>query len=223
MIYDNTDISGWTKQLKEYTPDPIDDLIDEMDLQLGLTHSWMAGGWLYRQFGRFDHVAGFSSWADALQWLCEIEPEKQIDEIQYWGHGSPGKVWMNGQVLTKHAFDTTVYGELLMRLKTRLTDESLVWLRCCSVFHGAKGHEFAKVWTEKLGCNVAAHTFIIHLFQSGLYALRPGEEPYWPLEEGLNEGTAEEPLSLRWGMLWSPHTILALQSRLPRWAYQDWT
>lgn len=221
MIYDKTDIKGWTEELKKAIPGDLDDqFIDENDIKFGLTHSWMAGGWLYRKFGRFDHVAGFDNWDDALEWLCDLEPEKQIDEVQYWGHGSPGKVWMKGRHLNKHSFTdaTYAYGEQLRKLKTRLHEDSLIWFRCCSVFCAQAGHDFAKVWTENLGCRVAAHTFIIGPWQAGLYCLKPDHEPWWSKIEGINEGTADKPESFRWSMPWSPRGIPAIWSRLPSWA-----
>lgn len=218
MIYDNTDIKGWTRQLKEHTPDNVDELIDELDISLGLTHTWITGGWLYRQFGRFDHTKGFSSWVDALTWLNEIDPEEKISEIQFWGHGLPGGVWLNGQILHRNSFNTVLYGDLLLQLRERMTPESLIWFRSCSIFASQKGHDFAKAWSNFMQCRIAAHTYIVHVFQSGLHCIRPGQEPWWPLEEGIKAGTVDRPEKIKVGWLWSPNTILALQSHLPKWA-----
>lgn len=221
MIFDNTDVRGWTKQIKDAAPDPVDNVIDGLGIEVGLTHSWLAGGWLYRQFGRFDHTQGFASWVTALQWLCSIEPERQIDEIQFWGHGSPGGAWMHGEVLTKNAFTDSIYGPLLQRLKTRITDDSLIWFRSCSIFCGQVGHEFATSWVKNLGCRIAAHTHIVHAFQSGLYCVDPGRKPWWSKKEGIKEGTVDRPTAIKWGLPWTPRTILALQSNLPNWASDE--
>jgi len=221
MIYDNTDVKGWTEELKKLTPDGIDGIIDDLDIQLGLSHSWLVGGRLYRAFGRFDHVKGFASWGDALEWLCNLEPEKSIDEIQFWGHGSPGKVWINGRPLHKDSPAEGPFVEHLQRLKTRLHEDSLLWLRCCSIFCAQAGHDFAKAWTQHFGCRIAAHTFIIGPWQAGLYCMKPGVEPWWSKFEGINEGTPRAPKSLRWSMPWCPRGIPAFKSRLPAWAGPD--
>jgi hypothetical protein len=222
MIYDTTDKHTWKRYLadaKEHTPDVIDDIIDDViehsDIELGLTTTWRLGGWMYRKLRTIDHVGGFNNWPEALEWAADVEPDRPIKEIQYWGHGSPGKAWMGRKTLTKNAFEPGTNRDALMRIKTRLTEDSLIWFRTCSMFSGDRGHDFAKVWADNMQCRIAAHTYIIGPFQSGLHSLGPGEEPKWPRTEGIAEGTPKRILKGRWSMPWSPNTILALQSHKP--------
>ena len=223
MIYDETDIRGWARALKdakEYTPGPVDDaldyLVEELDLELGLSTSWWAGGKLFRTLRRLDHMRGFNNWPSALRWIADLEPTRPIKEIQFWGHGSPGKVWILQKAMTALAFKYAPHRDPLMRIKTRLTDESLIWFRTCSTFCGTRGQAFAQTWADNMGCRIAAHTYIIGPFQSGLHSVGPGEKPMWPDTEGIAEGTPDRILKARWSMPWSPNTIFALQSHKPR-------
>lgn len=216
MVYDNTDVRGWSESLKKVTPDPIDSLIDDLDIELGLTHSWWAGGRLFRRVRRLDHMHGFDTWGKALAWLATVESDKPIREIQFWGHGSPGKVWIKAKPMTKHAFEDPAFFGPLMQIRDRLTDDALIWFRTCATFCATRGREFATEWASQMNCRVAAHTYNIHAFQSGLHSLGPGETPRWPDTEGIAEGTPDRPLALRWSVPWASNTIFALRSTLPR-------
>ena len=215
MIYDSTDMQSWKKPLREHLPPSAEDVMDRLDFDLGLSQSWWAGGQVYKHFGRFDHVKGCESWEEALEWLCEIGEDEKIAEIQSWTHGSPGKVWMNSESLNRKSFGYNKFAPLLAKLRKRLTPESLVWFRTCGLFCGQRGYNFARTWAEKLGCRIAGHTFVIGIFQAGLHTIGPGETPQWYLKEGINEGTADNPLSLRLSMWWSPNMIFCLRSEIP--------
>jgi len=215
MIYDTSDRKAVSKALKKAAPDPFDSLIDSLDIDLGLSHSWWAGGLLFRKLRRFDHVAGFDNWADALAWVASVGGAKALREVQFWGHGSPGKVWMKNSPMTKRAFEDPNFFGPLMQIKDRLTTESLLWFRTCATFCAVRGQEFAVEWANQMNCRVAAHTYNIGLFQSGLHSLGPGETPRWPATEGISEGTPDNPQVLRWSMPWCTNTVFALQSHLP--------
>ncbi len=158
-----------------------------------LADAWRAGGWLYRKARRLDICQGFGTWKKALDWLESLGP---VDSVQYWGHGSPGAVWLGGQRLDVQD---------LARVKVR----DLFWLRTCASFAGTPGHELAVKMSRTLGCVVAGHTHNIGLLQSGLHTIGPDETPAWSADEGLVEG---KPAGSR---LWLKHTITCLHGTFP--------
>src|SRR5204862_4178123 len=104
---------------------------------------------------------------------------------------------------------------VLAGVRDRLAPDALVWFRSCEVFGARAGHDFAQHLADFLGARVAGHTYIIGYHQSGLHGLAPGMRPDWSPEEGLLEGTADEPRRARWSKPWAPHTITALAGRIP--------
>lgn len=212
MVYDTSDRKRtWKYDVnKDGTPDL------ELAVGLGLSHSWFAGGTLYRWMGELDDYHGFDTWEAALTWLAEYEPEKRIEQIQFWGHGSPGAVWMRDKPLfaPTPALDT-VEGKLLRRIAARLTPSALLWFRTCSTFAGVRGHAFAQIWSETLKCRVAGFTHVIGPWQSGLHVAVPGQSPAWPTSEGILEGAPEQPTKLKWSKPWCPRTVTCLTSRVP--------
>ncbi len=207
MVFDTTDVKRtFTLPFPE---------AQQIDIDLGLSHSWFAGGALYRSLRRLDRFQGFDSWATALDWLSAVESEKKIEQIQYWGHGSPGRVWMNKKALTEGAF-LGEHALALRKLSARLTPESLVWFRTCSTFAGNAGHRFAQVWSQALGCRVAAFTHLVGPWQSGLHSIVPGDLPHWPNTEGIKEGTPDKPTKLAWSSPWVPNTITCLGGSVPK-------
>lgn len=179
----------------------------------GLVASWFLGGKLYKLFRALDIVKPAESWEEALDWAANIgEPGQKIDVLQYWGHGAPAGVALNGKFLSLKSLKPGGFGyEGLCALKDRLHSDSIVWFRTCSTFHGSNGKEFAKELANFLGCRVAAHTFIIGPFQSGLRTLSPGEEPYWSDSEGLDADG-----EMRMSMPWDVNTITCLHGFIPK-------
>jgi hypothetical protein len=206
MVFDTSDVKS---SFKLPFPDA-----QPIDMDLGLSHSWFAGGTLYRSLRRLDMYQGFDSWSTALDWLGTVGAGQKIAQIQYWGHGSPGRVWMNKKALTEAAF-MGEHAAALRKLSARLTPESLVWFRTCSTFAGDPGHRFAQVWSQSLGCKVAAHTHIVGLWQSGLHSIAPGDPPHWPNTEGVKEGTPDAPTKLAWSAPWAQNTITCLGGSVP--------
>lgn len=175
--------------------------------------SWCIGGAIMKLFGRIDDYRGFSDWNDALKWLTSARPANRIGEIQFWGHGSPGTIWMKGIPFDIiNLFQSHTMRPLLDKLKGRLLPnaESLIWLRSCSVLQGRRGHDFSTKLAGVLGCTVAGHTRIVGVTHGGLHTIRPGEKPSWPLNEGEPEGVI--PGYLKWG----PNTIWFFQAKIPK-------
>ena len=217
MVYDKTDVRRTAKLLASRPMVGRESDPSTIDLRSGMARSWFANGGLYRNLRTLDAAKGFDAWEDALGWLATYSSGQKIAEVQFWGHGSPGHVWMNGQILTAHSFFGH-HGPALRRLTHRLLPGSTVWLRTSGTFAGEAGHEFAQVWSQALECRVAGHTFDLGFFQSGLHAVTPDEVPQWPLTEGIAEGTPVKPIVLRKSMPWCVNTLTCLSSAVPpRW------
>lgn len=178
----------------------------------GLSPAWSAGANLYRGLRRIDDARGVASWDEALDWLAtQREP---ISQIQYWGHGKWGCALVDNDV-----FDASrLHDPRLDAIRERLTPDSLLWFRTCETFGARAGIDFAERLSDRLGCRVAGHTYVIGFHQSGLHGLAPGVRADWSPDEGLDEGTADAPVRAKWSWPWSPRTITCLASRVPeRW------
>jgi hypothetical protein len=185
-------------------------------LRPGLSAAWRAGSILYRGLGRLDGSFGVTSWDEAFAWLAAFEPSRPIAEIQYWGHGKWGRALVDGE-----AFDASALRQGhrlhagLAAVRERLAPDALLWFRTCETLGARAGHELAMRLADHLGARVAGHTFVIHGLQSGLHGVAPGVRPDWPADEGLAEGTAENPVRACWSAASSPHTITCLDGEVP--------
>ena len=180
-----------------------------------LRFSWLTGGVFYKYFKSVEENSGFEDWESALKWLNYVQPNKKIKTIQFWGHGTPGRVWINGECLSVRSFlASSPERYLLSKLKERLTPDSTVWFRCCNLFAGKEGKLFAKSLANFLNCRVAGHTFIVHGWQGGLHTVKPGQDPSWSESEGIKikkDGSKE----MLWTAPWSPNTIFCLTNEIP--------
>lgn len=177
----------------------------------GLSHAWSAGGLLYRGLGRIDRWFGANTWAEGLDWILDVSKDRSIREIQYWGHGSWGGLWMDEDFITRAVLEPShPLNARFAAIRSRLAPDALWWFRCCDVFGTKIGHEFAKAWTRYFDCRAAGHTYTINMLQSGLHVLAPGEEPTWSVEEGVVEGMTHAANS----SLFAPNTISFLHGRV---------
>lgn len=199
MIYDNTTIKdGWDGFGSD-----------------ALAYSWLAGGKLYRIMRSLDKVKGVSSWEEALDWIIEQGKIEPISQIQFWGHGSWGRVWIGKQALgVKTIRNPGILRDKLSDVKKYLADDALIWFRTCSTFGNTSGKTFAKEFTEWMSCKVAAHTHIVGWWQGGLHSLKPGQEPYWPDDEGVKTLSNGKQDSI-WSTRKTPNTIICLNGHLP--------
>lgn len=219
MIYDDTERTSQLTQLEALVPEELGFELDDIDFQLpvGLTSTWTAGGAVYRALRWVDVCKGFGDWGAALDWIAGLEPGRQISQIQIWGHGSPGRSWMAGRALGVSSLSSGApYNMVLRQIAERMTDDGVIWFRNCGVFAGDRGQLFAKTWANELDVRIAAHTYVIGAFQSGLHTLGPGEEPMWPAGEGIAEGTPGHPIKLRNSVPWAPNTVFMLSSGVPK-------
>jgi hypothetical protein len=177
----------------------------------GLSHAWSVGGRLYQRLGRIDAWYGAATWAEGLDWLGSHD--REISEIQYWGHGTWGGLWMDEELLRADALDEAHrHHARLAAIKQRMTPASLWWFRSCDVFGTGRGQQFARAWTAFFNCRAAGHTYEIGVLQSGLHVLAPGEEPTWPTDEGVKPGVAHA----RSSSVFAPNTITFLHGTTRR-------
>lgn len=184
----------------------------------GLSHAWASGQYLYKALGRIDRSLGVDSWDEALHWLGHVGGDRPIEEIQYWGHGKWGLARVDMVAFDADALAPTHrWASALDRIAERLLPDarSQVWFRTCETLGCVPGQEFAQRLTERLGCRVAGHTYIIGHWQSGLHSLAPGETPSWSTSEGLKGGSPEDPTSAYWSKAWHPNTISFLHGQVP--------
>ena len=180
----------------------------------GLTAAWQAGSVLYGALRRIDAWRGVASWAEGLDWLLAMSATRPIAEIQYWGHGEWGGVWIDDELLTVAALDEDhALFPRLAALRARLLPggDARWWFRCCDVFGTQRGHDFARAWTRFFACRAAGHTHTINFLQSGLHQLGPTDEPAWPVDEGVVPGLAHASPS-SWT---APRTITCLHGDVP--------
>lgn len=193
MIYDSSDWAG--KQLR---------------------FSWITGGSFYKKFRGVECYKGFDNWPSALQWLSEVEPNKKINSVQFWGHGTPGRVWINGDYLSARSIlEKSEHHAQLTKLRDRMDKDSVFWFRSCNVFAGQEGHLFAVAISKMLQCKIAAHTHIVGPWQGGLHTIGPDETPSWSLEEGLKKNK-DGTLVPKWSMPWTKNTVFCLTGKIPK-------
>jgi hypothetical protein len=184
----------------------------------GLSHAWWAGAQLYRSLGRLHAYRGADSWDQALEWLAELRPSEPLAEVQYWGHGKWGGARIRQQYLDRCALEPRhPLHARLAAVRDRFLPQAqgLWWFRTCETFGALPGQRFATELADFLGARVAGHTYIIGHIQSGLHTLRPGERPTWSEDEGLREGSPDEPRRAHWSRLRAPNTITCLRGTIP--------
>lgn len=156
-----------------------------------------------------------TSWHQMVVRLLRLE--KQFTELQFWGHGSPGHVYIAGKRLeygksiTPSAFDKD-FKELGQRL------DGLLWWRTCATFAGKQGRAFCHGLAEYLDCDVAAHTFNIGFWHSGLHAYKVGDLMDWDENEGIKKGSYDRIESIQGSYWFDPNTIPCWEMDLPEWA-----
>ena len=138
-----------------------------------LKTSWFLGCFIQKLLGQVDAYYGATSWLDAIEWLTR-QP-KPLMSIQYWGHGSPGRVWLAQKTVAAAGF---------LPLKSRVAKASVIWFRTCSTFQGQEGYDFSANLSNLLDCTVAGHTRIVGLLQGGLHTRAPHTDPSWPITDG---------------------------------------
>ncbi len=172
-------------------------------MQANLKFAWLVGCWLQRLFGQVDDYLGIGSVEEMRAWL--ESKNTTFSSIQYWGHGSPGTVWISNNAHSAQSF---------YWLAPLIRSDSVVWFRVCSLFQGSIGEKFSRLLANALGCNIAGHTRIIGIWQGGLHTRPPNSIPSWSPVEGTE--------IRKWSWLrddfrfWNKNTVLCLRTSIPK-------
>lgn len=181
---------------------------------LGL--SWQYGSHLYRALGRVDAAYGAGSFADALAWLARHESARPLQEVQFWGHGKWGRIFIDRESLDRGVLAPGhAQHRAFQAVRERLVPDALLWFRTCETLGACAGQDFAAALADATGARVAGHTYVIGFFQSGLHCARPGVAPAWSTTEGLARGSAEQPEAALNSTPHAPNTITCLTGQIP--------
>jgi len=171
--------------------------------QFFLKTAWLVGCWLQKLFGKVDDYHGIGSAEEMQAWL--ESKNTTFSSIQYWGHGSPGVVWISGKLHEYHRWGW---------LAPFLRPDSIVWFRICSLFRGTEGWTFSRTLADQLGCTIAGHTRIVGIWQGGLHTRTPHSLPGWSLSEGT------EVRKCKWlrddYRFWNKNVIFCLRTSIPK-------
>lgn len=181
-----------------------------------LGFSWRYGTSFYRALGRVDAAYGARGFGDALEWLGRYESARSIAELQFWGHGKWGRVFIDAESLDRGVLAPEhAHHRAFCAFRERLAPEALLWFRTCETLGARAGRDFAMALGDATGARVAGHTYVIGFLQSGLHCLRPGDTPRWSPDEGLSRGSAERPEQALPSSPSAPNTITCLTGRIP--------
>src|SRR5262245_16909166 len=110
-----------------------------------LGFSWRYGTHLYRALGRVDAAYGAHDFADALGWLSRVERERSIGELQFWGHGKWGRIFIAAEALDRSVLEPSHrYHSAFRDVQQRLTPDALLWFRTCETLGARAGQDFAR-------------------------------------------------------------------------------
>lgn len=175
--------------------------------------SWALGSRAFFGLGRYDLVVPATSWIQVADLLSTMALAEKVDEIQFWGHGTPGAPIINGEPLWRHALSPEHPLHVVMEAFRDVTHpDSVLWWRSCSVFAGNRGIRYAQQVANFIGCRHAGHTHIIGFpWHSGLHTVGPSEGPMWSPDEGDGADTGR-----KWSNPAANHTILFWTTKIPK-------
>jgi len=181
-----------------------------------LGYSWRYGSLLYRTLDRVDAAFAAHTFAEALAWLGRFEPTRTIGQLQFWGHGKWGRVFIASESLDREVLRPShPHHAGFLAFRERLSPNALLWFRTCETLGARPGRDFAAALSDATGARVAGHTFVIGFYQSGLHCLSPGSTPHWSETEGLARGSATRPELALTSAPNAPNTITCLSNRIP--------
>jgi hypothetical protein len=169
-------------------------------------NSWVLGGRLYRALRKVDIVIPILLWEQVGVELQKF-PDYSIKDLQFWSHGHPGGVSINGESVNNNNINPVFWGAISRKLR----GDGRVWFRTCATFSGYAGHDFAKKLADTMDRTVVGHTYIIGPFQSGLHAHEPGREPNWSPQEGL-EVRKDGSAGIKMSGPFQPNTVTCLHT-----------
>lgn len=167
-----------------------------------MEEGWALGTFLFWLRKNADGVLGALSWHEALMWLMlRASDHGLISEVQFWGHGTPGRAFINSVPINDHI-------DILEENDFFMNREGLFWFRTCSTFQDVPGMRFAEQISSMLNCKVAGHTHKIGFpWHSGTHLIHPEGKAHWD----KNEGVKKNGKSSSSGLL-KPNTIFFLRT-----------
>jgi hypothetical protein len=141
--------------------------------------TWRVGH-LISSSQRFTHRLYVHSWDEAMQRLCAIAAEEKLSELQFWGHGAPGRVLIGHHALDAAYLQSSALFQRWVAMEPfRSSPSPLVWFRTCETMRGDAGRSLAELLCGLLRCRVAGYTQYIHVLQRGLVVASPTEPARW--------------------------------------------
>ena len=114
---------------------------------------------------RATHLLPVSSWDQLFHELDLIASKQLISEVQFWGHGSAGKVYIGGDVLDITFMQrSTAFRSFTARSPFMKNGTGLIWFRTCSTLAGDEGQHFARTLSAYFlhqNVRIAGHTSLI--------------------------------------------------------------
>ena len=93
-----------------------------------LGYSWQYGTHLYRALGRVDAAYGARSFAEAFEWLARHRASEPIQELQFWGHGKWGRIFIDRESLDRAWLqEGHAHHAAFCSLRSRLAPNALLW------------------------------------------------------------------------------------------------
>lgn len=135
---------------------------------------WDAGSHLAKLSDEFKIIRG-KSWDQVARALLKLE---FINEVQFWGHGSPGSAFIGEDRLNESSLSSEAWRNLAEG--NVFAPNALFWFRTCSTFNEDVGRSFAEALSLQLNVRVAGHTKYIHSVHEGLVSIQtPGGQAQW--------------------------------------------
>ena len=125
---------------------------------------------------------------DAVQEMKKhLTQDCEIISIQFWGHGSPGTMYLcthpsvgsNGTVTIGDFTSSGPFAPLL----PYISKDALIVFKGCNTFSKQQGHDFAEAAANFFNCRIGGHNAPIgyKLRYPGYHEISPGQKPHWPL------------------------------------------
>lgn len=136
----------------------------------GLSWIWRLGSTI----GKTPFTYGVRNWDAAIAAIDMVYATvgEPID-VQIWGHGNDGKVYIAGKHLPLDRFADELNGKIRE-----------FWARSCETIKGRVGQQWAIDFVREVGATYVGHAVVTNwpnpLWQGRIAALRPGEDVWWP-------------------------------------------
>lgn len=132
--------------------------------------------WIWRLGSTIDrtrHSYGVASWEEAIQVIDMVYASfAEPVDVQVWGHGNDGRVYIAGHHLPLDAFADVLQGKVRQ-----------FWARSCETIRGSVGKKWALSFVRATGATYIGHAVVTNapnpLWQGRCAALKPRQLPWW--------------------------------------------